>query len=85
MRFLKIVLRKLYHLVAFLGLFILFIPNVFATNGEINGSIYSSDISASAQAEWFDVNHNSMTTSRYITRINRTINFPISSKNIWNK
>lgn len=63
MRFLKIVLRKLYHLVAFLGLFILFIPNVFATNGEINGSIYSSDISASAQAEWFDVNHNSMTTS----------------------
>lgn len=63
MRILKTILRKLYHLIAFLGLIILFIPNVYATDGQINGSIYSSDISASAQAQWYDVYHNAINTS----------------------
>lgn len=63
MRIVKKIIRKLYHLIWFLSVFFLFSPLVFATEGQINGSIYSSDISASAQAEWFDVNHNSISTT----------------------
>lgn len=60
---LKKLVRKLYHLILFLSVFFLFSPFAFATDGQTNGSIYSSDISASAQAQWYDVNRNSLTTT----------------------
>ena len=52
MRILKKLLRRLYHLIAFLSLFLLFSPNVFAENLQVGYSNmitsyanYSSNIS----------------------------------------
>lgn len=60
---LKKLFFKLYHLIFFLSIYFLFCPLAFATDGQINGSIYSSDISSSAQAQWYDVNRNSINTN----------------------
>lgn len=63
MRILKKLVRKLYHLIWFLSLFILFILPVYATDGSTNGSIRTSDIYQSTQAQCYNTSHNSITTN----------------------
>lgn len=63
----NISIRPLYKFVIWLFFgFLIFVYGVshpLAAAAGINGTIYSSDISLSAQAQWYDTSHNSIDTS----------------------
>lgn len=63
MRIFKKIFRKLYHLIYFLCAFFLFSPLVLATDGSTNGSVRTSDIFQSTQAQCYNNNHSSITTT----------------------
>ena len=85
----NISIRPLYKFVVWLFfgflIFVYGISHPLAAAANINGTIYSSDISLSAQAQWYDTNHksietytannNNVTTSSFYRAVGRTTSY----------
>lgn len=79
----NISIRPLYKFAIWLFFgFLIFVYGVshpLAAAAGINGTIYSSDISLSAQAQWYDTSHNSIDTAAInSTSISSFSSFPLS-------